>query len=72
MAKGKRITKNESEIIINEPKTEIQPVAKDKKVEDTKIVIGVTEAEELQKQGWQLISVTQTSDGKAFKFKKGN
>ena len=72
MAKGKRITKNESEIIINEPKTEIQPMAKDKKVEDTKIVIGVTEAEELQKQGWQLISVTQTSDGKVFKFKKGN
>ena len=44
------------------------------KESDEKTVIGVVEAEELQKAGWRLISVTQESenpyDGKTYKFIK--
>jgi len=44
------------------------------KESDEKTVIGVVKAEELQKAGWRLISVTQESenpyDGKTYKFIK--
>lgn len=43
-----------------------------KDVEATeKEIIGLTEAEKLQKSGWQLIDCHQTPDGKVYKFKKG-
>ena len=29
------------------------------------------EAEELQKEGWRLLGITQTSNGKLYKFEKG-
>ena len=35
-------------------------------------VVGIIEAEKLQKSGWQLIDCHQTSEGKVYKFKKGN
>ena len=41
---------------------------------EEKTVIGIAEAEKLQKSGWQLVSVTQESDnpydGKTYKFRK--
>ncbi len=36
--------------------------------EETKTVIGITEAERLQKSGWQLIAVTLTDAGKKYFF----
>ena len=76
MAKSKfKVTKNEPETPADKTEAEIQPLAKDEEVEEVKeeikTVIGVTQAEQLQKSGWQLLSVTQTSNGKEFKFKKG-
>ena len=42
--------------------------------QDEKTVIGIVKAEELQKAGWRLVSVTQDSenpyDGKTYKFIK--
>jgi hypothetical protein len=61
MAKSKKKLEIEfiPEVITPEEKDEIE-------------VIGVTEAEKLQKSGWQLIDCHQTPDGKVYKFKKGN
>jgi hypothetical protein len=38
--------------------------------EEYKTVIGIAEAETLQKSGWQLISCHLTSEGKEYKFRK--
>lgn len=41
------------------------------KKEEFKEVIGILEAEKLQKEGLKLISVKATKDGKLYKFLKG-
>ena len=48
------------------PEMEIPDLAKAEETETDNLVF----AEKLQKAGWQLISVTQTSNGKLYKFKR--
>ena len=66
MAKKEKIVSSEATRNIDNETT----IKKD--VETTKKeTFDSLEAEELQKEGWRLLDITQTSNGKLYKFEKG-
>ena len=81
MAKKKKVVKEEKvietidEVVKVTETLETLPVAEAPvKSEDEKSeieVIGLQQAEQLQKSGWQLIDCHMTENGKLYKFKKG-
>jgi len=73
MAKSKKKIEQiiEPQEIVPEPI--VEPVTKleeETENENEVEVIGIAQAEKLQKQGWHLINVSQTSGGKKYKFRK--
>lgn len=48
-----------------------KPDAKTSGLDEEKVVIGVVLADKLQKEGWILLDVHLTPQGKEYKFKKG-
>ena len=71
MAKSKKKIEQiiEPQEIVPEPI--VEPVTKlEEEIENEVEVIGIAQAEKLQKQGWHLVNVSQTSGGKKYKFRK--
>jgi len=71
MAKGKKINleipKEEDINIPDNLEDEKEVVTSEGELKEA---IGITEAERLQKSGWQLIDCHHTSEGKKYKFRK--
>ena len=72
MAKGKKINleipKEEDINIPDNLEDEKEVVTSEGELKEA---IGITEAERLQKRGWQLVDCHQSLKGQVYKFKKG-
>lgn len=70
MAKARKKKSQETEVAKEEIIPEIIHKTTPEVIDEVEETDSIASAEKLQKAGWQLISVTRTSNGKLYKFKR--